>query len=256
MQFAANLSMLFTAETDFDERCRRVAAEQFKGVEILFPYAEPVEKYQRALQRHELKSVLINTPNEAGSFGYAAVPGQEKKFQSAFNAALKVCKALNTKAIHVMGGNLPKKSKNNWGKTLYDNMSHALKQVQGTDILLQLEALNSVDVPEYAYADPLELLPIIQELDNPQVGLQFDFYHTLMQGYDLLKTLDKCLPYISHVQIASPQGRYEPDFDHYPLLLKGLKYLVDSGYKGWVGLEYHPKQQFEESLSFLKTFTR
>lgn len=256
MQFAANLSMLFTANTDFDERCRRVAAEQFKGVEILFPYDQPVEKYQSALQRHGLQSVLINTPNEAGSFGYAAILGQEKKFQSAFNTALRVCRALNTKAIHVMGGNLTGKHKNNWRETLHDNMCHALKRVQGTDIILQLEALNSVDVPEYAYADPLELLPIIQKLNHPQVGLQFDFYHTLMQGYDLIKTLDKCLPYITHVQIASPQGRTEPNFNYYPALLKGLNYLVDSGYKGWVGLEYHPKQQFEKSLSFLKSLKR
>jgi len=256
MQFAANLSMLFPAETGFDERCRRVAAERFKGVEILFPYARPVKNYQNALQQHGLQSVLINTPNEAGSFGYAAIPGQEEKFYAAFDTALEVGKALDTKAIHVMGGNLPKNSKHDWGKTLYDNMRHALKQVDGTDIVLQLEALNSIDVPEYAYADPLQLLPIIQELDHPQVGLQFDFYHTLMQGYDLIEILEKCFPYISHVQLASPKGRYEPDFKLYPSLLKGLKYLVDSGYKGWIGLEYHPRQQFEESLSFLQTLAK
>src|SRR5699024_11987567 len=94
MQFAANLSMLFPAETGFDERCRRVAAERFKGVEILFPYARPVKNYQNALQQHGLQSVLINTPNEAGSFGYAAIPGQEEKFYAAFDTALEVGKAL------------------------------------------------------------------------------------------------------------------------------------------------------------------
>src|SRR5690625_7534804 len=101
-------------------------------------------------------------------------------------------------------------------------MSKALSQVQDTGIMLQLEALNRIDVPQYTYSDPLELLPIIKELDHPQVGLQFDLYHTLMEGYDLLKTLEQCLPYISLVQIACPSARQEPDFIQYPVLFVTL----------------------------------
>ncbi len=256
MQFAANLSTLFSAQTPFEERCRAVAKQQFKAVEILFPYAAPIESYVHPLQQHGLEAILINTPNEAGEFGYAALPGKEQAFQSAFDIALEVGQALGVKAIHVMGGNLTTGTTKGWEKTLYNNMSKALRQVQGTGIMLQLEALNRIDVPQYAYSDPLELLPIIKELDHPQVGLQFDFYHTLMQGYDLLKTLEQCLPYISHVQIACPSGRHEPDFSQYPVLLEGLNFLADVGYQGWVGLEYSPQGTFEESLGFLQSFTK
>src|SRR5690625_2154032 len=96
--------MLFPPETGFDERCRRVAVEPLRGVEIIFPYARPVKNYQNALREPGLQSVLINTPNEAGSFGYAAIPGQEEQFYAAFDTALEVGKALDTNASHVIGG--------------------------------------------------------------------------------------------------------------------------------------------------------
>lgn len=251
MQFAANLSMLFPAETSFSDRCRRVAEQGFQHVELLFPYKQPACEYQKELKKHGLRAVLINTPNQAGDFGYAALAGREKDFQAAFEHALQVAQTLNTRAIHVMAGTIEQDTQRNWRSILCANLTDALNRVQGTEIVLQLEALNAHDVPNYAYSDPLALLPIIEEFKHPQLGLQFDFYHTLMQGYDLLSVLERCLPYITHVQIAQPHGRTEPDLSRCPVLMQGLKMLMEYGYQGWIGLEYRPSQSFENSLDFL-----
>src|SRR5690625_2177892 len=256
MQFAANLSMLFSADTAFADRCRRVVEQGFQSVEILFPYEKPAEQYQSQLEQYGLQSILINTPNQEGDFGYAALPGREKDFKAAFDTALKVSQTLGTKAIHVMAGKFGLESPDDWVNTLYSNIQYALKKDEGTNVVLHLEALNSVDVPTYAYSNPLELLPIIKDLNHRQLGLQFDFYHTLMQGYDLLAVLEKCLPYIKHVQIANPHGRNEPNFKKNPQLLAGLNMLAASKYKGVIGLEYYPSSNFEESLGFLDQYLR
>jgi|SRR5690625_1250317 len=251
MRLAANLSMLFSAQVTWQERCRRVAKQGFKGVEILFPYNKDIQLYKTALDKYNLETVLINTPSKTGSFGYAALPNHEKLFQQAFDQAFDAAMVLNANAIHVMAGISLSGPVPNWQTHLLKNIDYALTKVAGTNILLQLEALNSKDVPDYAYVDPLALIPIIQQLNSKQLGLQFDFYHTLVQGLHLLETLEKVRPFITHVQIADPQKRHEPNFDKHPQLLQGLKYLMETNYTGWVGLEYRPLTQFEESLGFL-----
>jgi len=253
MQLAANLSLLFPAQTPWHERCQRTAAQGFKAVEILFPYNKPATQYKGPLQDNGLQTILINTPNQTGSFGYAALAGKEARFRRAFDQAFSVAQSLGAGRIHIMAGILRANGKHDWQNTLINNLHYALEQVSSTDICLQLEALNHQDFPDYAYTDPLLLLPIFDHLDHPQLGLQFDFYHTLMQGYELLPTLEQVRPYISHIQIADPVGRHEPDFTAHPQLLEGLQYLYDTDYDGWVGLEYRPRTNFEDSLGFLDT---
>lgn len=254
MQFAANLSLLFPTHTPWQERFERVAQQGFKGVEILFPYDHPPAFYQQYFEASQLQAVLINTPHSAGSMGYAALPHTHVEFRQSFDQALEVALALKAEAIHIMAGLFQSHSVEPWQEHLHENLSYVLTQIRGTSLRVQLEALNSQDVPDYAYADPLLLLPVLEDINDEQLGLQFDFYHTLMQGLDLLAVLERVRPYISHVQIASPQGRHEPDFEQYPELLHGLQYLQESHYPGWIGLEYRPRTSFEQSLGFLQAF--
>ena len=60
----------------------------------------------------------------------------------------------------------------------------------------------------------------------------------IMQG-DLLRSIERLLPSIGHIQIADNPGRHEPGTGeiHYPYLFE----LIDRlGYTGWVGCEYKP----------------
>lgn len=252
MQFAANLSLLFPADISWQERFERAAQQGFVGVELLFPYDHPPSYYLEFLQAHQLRTILINTPHVPGSMGYAALDQKQDKFQRSFDQAVHVAEVLQAGAIHVLAGQCFSHSIGRWQDHLYENLQYALEQIKGSSLTLHLEALNSQDVPDYAYANPLMLLPFLEGLNHDQVGLQFDFYHTLMEGLDLLETLKQVRPYLRHAQIASPHGRHEPDFDQYPELLAGLRYLKESHYSGWVGLEYRPQRSFEESLGFIQ----
>lgn len=249
MHFIANLSLLFPESTPFAERCARVAAQGFKQVELLFPYEDPISSYRQALQDYGLEVVLINTPIHSGQFGFAALTGHEERFKYDFDQAVNRALDLEAKAIHLMAG----QPVNNplWHNTLTQNLYWALDQIKGMELTLQLEALNRQDIPHYAYWSALQVLPILQEFNHSQLRLQFDFYHTLNEQLPLTEILATVYPWVSHVQLANPFGRNEPNLHAFPETITALQYLQDQSYNGFIGCEYKPTNQFESSLGFL-----
>lgn len=249
MHFIANLSLLFPDNIVFAERCARVAAQGFKQVELLFPYTGPISNYCQALKDHDLDVVVINTPIHSGQLGAAALTGYEELFKRGFDQAVSHALNLKAKAIHVMAG----KTANDptCFNTLTKNLRWALDQIKETGLLLQLEALNRQDAPDYTYWSALQILPILQEINHPQLRLQFDFYHTLKEQLPLVETLSTVYPWISHAQLANPLGRHEPDLCTFPEIVAALQYLQQHSYNGAIGCEYKPRTQFESSLGFL-----
>lgn len=253
MRFAANLSLLFTPDVCFKERCARVASQGFQYVELLFPYYQPINTYAESLEEHGLQIVLVNTPIRPNEFGLAALPGQQTQFQSDFKWAVDTAQTLGAKSIHIMAGktfNLPTEQ---WEQTLCQNLEWALNYVQGKNITLLLEPLNHYDVPGYAYSLPDQLRPILDHFQSEQLRLQFDFYHTLKEKLPLVDTLRIMWPYIDHIQFADPYGRHEPNLTEHPEIIHALYELQALSYSGFLGCEYHPTTDFESSLHFLQS---
>jgi hydroxypyruvate isomerase len=108
-KLAANLSLMYP-EIDFLDRFAAAAADGFKAVEYLFPYAYPADELAGRLRRHGLQQVLFNLPPgnwEAGERGFAAVPGREAEFAAALAKALDYAKALGCPRLHCMAGIVP-----------------------------------------------------------------------------------------------------------------------------------------------------
>ena len=78
-RFAANLSMMYQ-EHAFLDRFAAAAADGFRAVEFLFPYAHPAAEVAARLRGAGLANVLFNFPPgnwDAGERGMAAIPGRE-----------------------------------------------------------------------------------------------------------------------------------------------------------------------------------
>jgi hydroxypyruvate isomerase len=82
-------------------------------------------------------------------------------------------------------------------------------------------------------------LALIQELDLPNLFLQYDVYHAQRTEGELAATLQRHLPRIAHIQIADNPGRAEPGSGEigYRFLFDWLDHI---GYAGCVGCEYFP----------------
>src|SRR6478752_3918839 len=120
-RFAANLSMLYQ-EMPFLDRFGAAAADGFRGVEYLFPYAFAARDIAARLHDHGLQQVLFNAPPgnwEAGERGIASLAGREEEFRTSVASALEYAQALQCPRVHVMAGLLARDADRAGAGTLY-----------------------------------------------------------------------------------------------------------------------------------------
>jgi hydroxypyruvate isomerase len=256
MQLAANLSWMYR-HLDWSDRFAAAANDGFTAVEILQPYDQPANWYDKLLRQHGLKLVLLNTPiaQGAGKLGLAAIPGAEADFHAAFERARGVAQATGCGRIHVMAGHVAGLDAQACRATLLRNLEHALELMQHDPIVLTLEALNRADVPGYFYHLPSQAMEILRHFDSPHLRLQFDFYHCVKESLDLERELHAAAGIIGHVQIAGARGRHEPDLSR-DGLLDAVASLPQLGYDSWIGCEYAPLAGAAEGLAWCEPLRR
>ena len=250
-KFAANLSFLFK-ELPFLERFSEARARGFDAVEVLFPYDEPASEIARRMADLGQKMVLINTPppNYAGGDrGFAAVPSGEERFRKDFKRAQRYAEFLGARHMHVMAGRAQ-------GlvacETFKRNLDWAARQAPR--LSLTIEPINPHDMPGYFLNDFDEAAKIIEAVDAPNLGLQFDSYHAQRITGDAMAVWDKYHAITRHIQIASAPDRHEPikGLIDYPAFFNAVD---DSGYKGWISAEYNPRGRTEDGLDWFNQAT-
>lgn len=247
--FCANLTLLFT-ELPLLERPAAARAAGFEAVEILFPYDENAAELGIALARAKLPLALINCPppnyaDPDGPRGFAAVPGEEARFQRAFRRTVRYAGALGAQHIHIMAG----VATGNGARAVFvDNLRWAAAQAPKQS--LTIEPINGHDMPGY-FLDNFELaISVLDEVGASNLGLQFDAYHAARMGLDVYETWGGVKSRVTHVQIGSVPDRHEPnqgEFDYQPF----FKRLDKEKYKGWVSAEYNPMGRTEDGLDWL-----
>lgn len=255
-RFAANLSMLFT-EVPFLERFAKAREAGFTGVEYLFPYDWPAERLASELEANGLTQVLFNLPPgdwSAGERGIACLPGREEEFRAGVDQAVQYARALGCRQVNCLAGLAPDGLDGSiaW-KTLVTNVRFAAKRLAEEGITLCLEAINSrVDMPGFILDTSGKVMAVIEEVSAGNVRLQYDIYHMQIMEGDLLRRLERLLPWISHIQFADNPGRHEPGTGEicFPNVFDTLDRL---GYTGWVSAEYRPASNTETSLSWFQT---
>jgi len=248
--------MMFT-EVPFPERFAAAAKAGFKAVEFLFPYDYAVADVTAWLKDNGLKNALFNMPPgnwAAGERGMASIPGREDEFMAGVDRALEYALALGTPTIHAMAGLIPADADREAYRVTYvDNLGLAAKKLAAHGLTLVIEPINTRDMPGYFLNTQAEGHAIREEVGEPNLKVQMDFYHAQIMEGDLTKTFQKYLPHIGHIQIASVPDRHEPDEGelNFPHL---YQLLDDSGYAGYVGCEYRPRGKTEDGLGWFKPY--
>lgn len=247
-RFAANISLLF-AELPYLDRFQSAAAAGFEAVEILYPYELAAKETQRALLANGLQLLLINAPppNYTGGMpGYAAVPEGTDRFQRDIRRVLRYAEALKAGKIHVMAGYAKGEAAR---QTFIENLQWAADRAPEQQFTI--EPLNSGDQPGYFLDDYNLAVEVLDAVDRPNVGLQYDAYHAQMIHGDALKVWETFGSRAVHVQIGAAPGRCEPGTG--PVDFQKLFEAIDaSGYTGWVSAEYIPStRRTEDSLGWL-----
>ena len=253
-KFAANISTMFQ-EHPFADRFQAAADAGFTAVECTFPYQVSTNELQEKLHSCGLNHLLINGPPgdlQKGERGFAALPGRVNEFRESIEQALQYATALHCPYIHVMAGIMELEHNFEEHQATYiENLQHAgaIAALEKKTILI--EPINTFDNPSYFMNNPQHAITILQQVGLPNVRLQFDFYHTQMMLGHLEYNFKKYLPHIAHVQISGMPHRQEPDTGEINFFYL-LTLLDQLDYQGWVGLEYTPRGNTLQGLSWME----
>jgi hydroxypyruvate isomerase len=138
------------------------------------------------------------------------------------------------------------------------NAVEGLKKVVGyaeqKKVTLCLEVLNSrVDVemkghPDYM-CDKVEwAAEVCKQVASPRMTILFDIYHVQVMQGDIITRIKQVHEYVGHYHVAGVPGRNEMDDNqelNYPPILRTI---VETGYKGYVGIEFIPTRDPMQSL--------
>lgn len=255
-RFAANLSMMFN-EVPFLDRFARARAAGFQAVEFLFPYDFPAAEIAQRLKDNGLAQVLFNAPPgnwEAGERGFAALPGRGAEFRDAIRKALDYCAALSCPRLHVMAGLAPAGVPRDTLLATYAvNLAWAAEECAKAGVKPIIEPINHRDIPGFFLNTTDEAAAIIAAIGPERLGLQFDLYHCQITEGDVVKTVEKHLPLIAHMQVADTPGRHEPGTGevNWPFVFERIDAL---GFRGWIGCEYRPRGVTEDGLGWFAAY--
>ena len=257
-RFAANLSMLYN-ELPFPDRFAAAAADGFKFVEYLFPYAWPAEQLAGLLKQHGLQQVLFNAPPgggdepaaieaawAAGSRGTACLPGREEEFRAGVLLGLRYAAVLQCPRMHVMAGLVPAGVPLAAAHTTWvSNLRWAAQQAAAQGIQVLIEPINTRDMPGFFLNYQAQAHALLTEVGAPNLQVQMDLYHCQIMEGDLTTKLRQYLPSgrVGHIQIAGVPERHEPDQGeiNHAYLFKVLDEVAAAcGWDGYVGCEYRP----------------
>jgi len=255
-RFSANLSYLFS-DLPLLDRITAAADTGFRGVEIQFPYDTPASDLMTALEKNDVKLVLINAPPgdwQAGDRGLGALPGREQAFRDSVDEAIYYATALECPRIHVMSG-IPKPEigREIAISTLVDNLRYAANVCAEAGIKVLIEPLNPADVPGYIVGHTMQARAIMAVVNSGNLYLQYDLYHGGMNGENLHEMIRSNLDVIDHMQVAGVPERHEPNtgnVDFTPI----FESLDMIGYQGWIGCEYRPRKNTLEGLSWASVY--
>lgn len=129
----------------------------------------------------------------------------------------------------------------------WENCEKGLKRLiplaEKYNVVLTMELLNSVGHKDYLCDHTVWGVELCRRIGSPNFKLLYDIYHMQIMEGNIIENIRKYHEYFSHIHTGGNPGRAEIDETqelYYPAIMKAL---VDTGYKGFVGQEFVPRQE-------------
>lgn len=262
MRFAANLSTLFT-EVPLLDRPAAAAQCGIDAVELWWPFPTPVpgDRQVDALVSSladvgvTMAALSLDAGDLAGGErGLVSLPDAVDRFRANLEAAVGIAERTGCRVLNALYGNpVAGVSAAAQDELAVDNLTLAARAAGTIGTTLVIEALNPFDSPHYPLtrtSQALDLVDLVAAAGAPNVGLLYDAYHMQRSEGNLIATIRRHAARFGHVQIADSPDRHQPGTGEiaYERVLQALE---DSGYQGYVGLEYLPLGSTQESFGWL-----
>jgi sugar phosphate isomerase/epimerase len=177
-------------------------------------------------------------------------------------AAIDLTVRLGTRFCRTLSGqNRPELTREQGIERTVDGLRRSLEYAERQDVILCLENHYKDGTWQYAeFAQPEDIfLEILDRVDSPYLGVQYDPSNALVGGYDPVRFLEKVIPrvvtmhasdrYVADGELKHGEtGKGQIDYD----AIFGI--LSRAGFDGWISVEdgMNGLDELQRSVEFLK----
>jgi len=236
---------MFWRDLPYEERIARVAALDFPAFEFWGWKNKDIPKIRATMDAHHIPiAALCLEP------GYSLIKrNAEDDLVQAMVDTANVAHQLDCHTIIATVGNTyDDESYEITRRRVVSNVCAVGKVAADHGLTLVLEPLNTlVDHHGYWLTTMAQAADIVTEVDSPAVKILMDAYHQQIMEGNIISNLNTYRDLIGHIHTAGVPGRHElvGGEQDYRALFDAID---QAGYEGYVGLEYRPLLDTEESL--------
>ncbi|QHT61185.1 TIM barrel protein [Paenibacillus lycopersici] len=255
LRFAAHLEMNFGKEVSFADRWHAAADSGFAGCEFVWRQHEWQEVQDLRKARPLQVSCMGGTTGFQTGGGRPLLTRPEDREWLARDVRTAVDYAQRTacpRLIFVPGNLQPGWSIERHRKEAVESLRAIVPIVEEAGVTVVLEPLNSkADHPGIYCDSSAEAMRIVEQVGSRNVKLLYDIYHMQIMEGSLIETIRKHHDLIGYYHVAKVPGRHEPlggEVNLPPV----LEAIAETGYDGFIGLEYSPERSAEEAYRSVK----
>lgn len=249
---AANTSMVLQDENPV-EGIEHAAALGLEAVEIFdiqgadrTAVREASEEYGVAVAASLTTGVAANGSDSGESL---TDPSLHEEAVADLEHSLELGRELGAKSLIVTVGperdELPEGAEH---RAIVNALRDAAPAAEAAGITLALEPLNNpVDHQGYYLDSSYEAYEIVDAVDSPRVKVLYDIYHQQITEGNVIDNIREHIELIGHFHLADVPGRHEPGTGelNYANIFDAI---TETGYDGYVGMEYNPTGDPDEAV--------
>ena len=228
-----------------EERIARVAALGFPAFEFWGWKNKDIARIEAAMNKHNIPIAALCLEPPASLIKRNI----EGELVRGMEETAAVAQELRCKTIIATVGNVyDDETYEITRRRVVRNLAAVAKVAEDNGLTLVIEPLNTlVNHHGYWLTRMSQAADIVQEIGSPAVKILMDLYHQQIMEGNIINNLTTYIDLIGHFHAAGVPGRHElvgGELDYRGI----LKAINATGYDGYVGLEYSPTMDTEESL--------
>ncbi len=246
------------------QQLEKVAAAGYPGYEFGDWRASDPKQIVPLQRRLGLECVCLVGNKGVNPVGMGLVDPRERDgFLAEIAASAEAAERFETKAMVVLSGfRVPGMSREAMHASMVEGLKRAHDIVAKRGITMFVEVINTLAKIEplnpkgdnhsrYFLDRTPEAFDMVREVGSPYFRILYDLYHVQIMEGNLIETIRANVAAIGHIHVADVPGRHEPGTGeiHFPNVFRAIR---DSGYKGYIGMEYIPSKDAMQTLRDVK----
>ena len=254
MKASVCIEMIYT-EFPFLERIKIAAEQGFDAVEFWNWDNKDMPAIKKTAENASIEIATFQS-NRGGTL---INPSHRKDFISGIKESLEMANQMNTKKMFLLTDELgddrsvkfkfPDLSEEEKYQSVLDGIKDIAPLAEAAGVTMVLEPLNNlVDHAGYWLKKSEVGFELVRKVNSTNVRLLFDIYHQQITEGNIIERLMGNLDVIGHVHVADVPGRHQPGTGelNYGNILGKLR---DTGFEGFVGLEFEPTVPSKEAAA-------